>query len=70
MATWHQSRNPAGLRSLWTPDPRLWKVIDDKPHQFASGQLFRRKRDAERNARNTGGLIIPPTRYKGAAPNA
>lgn len=62
MATWHQTR--AGLSGLYRPDATAWKVISDRPGEFASAVLFRRKRDAERLARRNGGALIAPARYK------
>lgn len=64
MATWHQSRNQTGLIALWAPDDTAWKCVTDKPGEFASAMLFRRKRDAERFARRTGAYLVAPRRYK------
>lgn len=62
MATWHQSK--AGLSGLYANDAKSWKVVSDKPGEFASAILFNRKKDAEKLARRNGGMIIPPVRYK------
>ncbi len=58
MSTWHQSRNTAGLAALWARPLKGYKVVDDKPGQFASAICFTRKRDAERLARRNGGVIL------------
>ena len=59
MATWHQSRNAAGLSALWTQG-KNWKVIDDKPGQLASGIEFADEAKARAYAAKTGGVLIPP----------
>jgi hypothetical protein len=56
MATWHQQK--AGLFDLYSAPAKGYKVVDDKPGQFASAICFNRKRDAEKLARRNGGIII------------
>lgn len=63
MATWHQSKNPTAIKSLWTPEPGKWKCIDDKPNQMASSITFATKEEAERYCANTGSIMIPPVGY-------
>lgn len=60
MATWHQQRNPGGLRGLWEPDRTQWKVVDDKPNRMASSISFSTKDAAETYISNAGGVLIPP----------
>ncbi len=52
MATWHQSKNFAGMASLYTPPAKGYRVVFDAPGQFASAVEFTRKRDAMRLIRN------------------
>ena len=56
MATWHQQK--AGLGNLYARPEKGYKVVSDKPGEFASAICFSRKRDAERLARRNGGIII------------
>ena len=56
MSTWHQQK--AGLTGLYARPTKGYKVIDDKPNQFASAVCFNRKRDAEKFAKRIGGIII------------
>lgn len=56
MATWHQQK--AGLGNLYTRPEKGYKVVSDKPGEFASAICFNCKRDAERLARRNGGIII------------
>ncbi|ESQ85434.1 hypothetical protein AEAC466_04525 [Asticcacaulis sp. AC466] len=81
MATWHQNKNVAGMSALYKSHPTEWKVVDDKPGQFASAQTFRTKREALKLAKRNGGIIREPLRliqghtYRGvniyrAAPNS
>lgn len=61
MATWHQNRNPAGMRGLYAPKPGVWKVVSDKPGEFASAIEFSDETEARRLADRNGGFIIPPS---------
>jgi len=58
MATWHQSKNRSGMAGLYSPPSNGYKVVSDKPGEFASAIEFTRKRDAQRLAKRNGGLII------------
>lgn len=58
MATWHQQK--AGLSGLYAPHWREWKVVDDKPNQFASAVCFGDESTARAFAEKTGGLLIAP----------
>lgn len=60
MASWHQSKNPAALASLWTPEPGKFKCISDKAGQPASCMTFNNRPDAERYCQNTGDVLIAP----------
>lgn len=68
MATWHQSKNTAGLRGLWTPHPTEWKVIDDKPGQFAGSISFGDEAAARNYADKRGGIVLPPMKNPPAWP--
>lgn len=61
MATWHQSKNRAGTAELWAKPSKGYKVVTDKPNEFASAICFTRKRDAQRLAKRNGGVIISAT---------
>lgn len=58
MATWHQSKNRAGMSALYSPPAKGYKVVSDTFGQFASAICFTRKCDAQRLARRNGGMII------------
>ena len=58
MATWHQSKNSAGMAELWAKPTKGYKVVTDRPNEFASAICFTRKRDAQRLAKRNGGVII------------
>lgn len=60
MATWHQNKNVAGMRALYTPKARTWRVVDNKPGQFASAIEFNNGADARKFARRNGGFIVEP----------
>ena len=62
MATWHQSRDKIGMRALYTPPAKGYRVVCDKPGEFASAIEFTRKRDAERLVKRNGGFIIAAKR--------
>jgi len=59
VASWHQSKNRAGMAGLYSTPSKGYKVVSDKPGEFASAIEFSRKRDAQRLAKRNGGLIIP-----------
>lgn len=61
MATWHQERG--GLFGVWQPDPTRWKVVHDRLHQAASVGYFDVRDAAEKHAKATGGVVIPPATY-------
>ena len=52
MATWHQSKNRAGMTALYTPPAKGYRVVFDPPGGFASAVEFTRKKDAMRLIRN------------------
>lgn len=56
MATWHQ--NKAGLGDLYAKPAKGHKVVVDHYNQLAYAIHFNVKRQAERLARKTGGIII------------
>lgn len=60
MATYHQERNAAGLRALWTPEPGRWKCISDKRGRMASCMSFDNEKDALAYCANTGDVLLPP----------
>ncbi|SON54266.1 hypothetical protein HDIA_0725 [Hartmannibacter diazotrophicus] len=60
MATWHQSHNRTGLAALYRSEPGVWKVISDKPDEFASAIAFNNPEDATALAAKNGGLIVTP----------
>lgn len=61
MATWHQHRNPSALRSLWSPDPTEWKVVNDRANQPASAMSFSSLEAASDYVKTAGGgVVIPP----------
>jgi hypothetical protein len=65
MATWHQSKNLAGMVALYTPPTKGYRVVFDPPGGFASAVEFTRKKDALRLIRNARklrgetGILIP-----------
>lgn len=58
MATWHQMKNVSGMRALYTKPSKGHKVVVDHRDALAHSMHFNRKRDAERFAKKTGGIII------------
>jgi hypothetical protein len=60
VSSWHQDRNPGGLRALWTPHPTKWKCVSDRAGQLASCMSFDDEAEARAYAAKTGGILIPP----------
>jgi hypothetical protein len=60
MATWHQQRNPEGLRSLWQQHPTQWKCISDRPNECAGSISFNDEAEARAYAAKTGDRVLPP----------
>ena len=58
MATWHQNKNRAGMIALYSKPAKGYRVVNDKPGEFASAVEFTVKRKAERFAKRTGGIIL------------
>lgn len=58
MASWHQNKNRAGLIELYTRPAKGYKVVCDKPGEFAYSVHFNRKREAEKLAKRCGGFVI------------
>lgn len=56
MATWHQER--AGLAGLYALPVKGHAVVINPPHALACRVDFKRKADAARYARKTGGQLI------------
>jgi len=56
MATWHQQR--AGLSGLYAKPLKGHAVIINPPGECAARVDFRRKREAQRYAKRTGGTLI------------
>jgi hypothetical protein len=52
MATWHQSKNGAGMAALYAKPAKGYRVVIDPLGGFASAVEFTRKRDAMRYIRN------------------
>ena len=60
MATWHQSRNAGAMAALYRPKAHVWRVVDNKPNEFASAIEFDNEKAAQRLAKRNGGVIINP----------
>ena len=60
MSTWHQQQRRGHIAALYTPDPRLWKVVNDKPNEPSSAILFSEEHVAREHCNLTGGFLIPP----------
>lgn len=62
MATWHQSKNPSAIQSAYTPDKKLWKVVNDSYNKMCSVMKFEKEEQAIEYAEKTDGFLIPPKR--------
>lgn len=60
MATWHQSKNVAGMQALWSPPAVGYKVVVDRPHEMAFAAHFASELDAKAYADKTGGRVLSP----------
>ena len=60
MSTWHQALNPAVAAALWAPHPTQWKVVSDRPNEFASMMTFATEAEARTYAERTECVVIAP----------
>jgi hypothetical protein len=70
MATWHQSRNAAGMRGLYSPHATEWKVISDKRGECAGSISFTEESKARAYVERNGGLLVPPATVRGGGKHA
>lgn len=59
MSTWHQDKALARGTPLW--HATLWTVVQDKPNQPMGVIRFATQAEADLNAKNSGGYVIPPS---------